>query len=198
MHTLMRKTSSLFLVIVALLSAIAISYGIGVVYSFESTPGALGHTPERWPKLSHITADAGRDSLVMLVHPQCSCTRASLDELQSIMTASRGTVSAWVLFAEPPGMDADLERSSTWAQALRIPNVSVRLDPNGTEAARFGALTSGHVVLYDRSGALLFSGGITAMRGHSGDNLGRQSVRNLLDGHLPRRVDRHPVYGCPL
>jgi hypothetical protein len=188
----------LFLVIVALLSVSAISYGIGAVYSFESTPGALGVTPQRWPELSHITPDAGHYSLVMLVHTQCSCTGASLDELQSIMTTSRGALSAWVLFAEPTGMDAGLGQSSTWAQARRIPNVSVRLDPNGTEAAHFGALTSGHVVLYDRSGALIFSGGITAMRGHGGDNLGRRSVLDLLDGRPLKRVDRHPVYGCPL
>ena len=42
--------------------------------------------------------------------------------------------------------------------------------------------TSGQVVVYDAKGALLFSGGITAARGHMGDNAGRDRITALLRG----------------
>ena len=49
----------------------------------------------------------------------------------------------------------------------------------------------------------LFAGGITASRGHSGDNAGRSVLVALLHGAGPRPggpVARHtsPVFGCPL
>jgi len=70
-------------------------------------------------------------------------------------------------------------------------------DDDGVEAARFGAATSGQVILYDRDGRLLFSGGITASRGHAGDNDGRDAIVSLLGGG---RGTRHssPVFGCSL
>ncbi len=65
------------------------------------------------------------------------------------------------------------------------------------EAGRFGVKGSGHVLLYQPSGRLVFSGGITPSRGHEGDNPGRAAVISLvLQGRSP--VNRTPVYGCPL
>ena len=50
------------------------------------------------------------------------------------------------------------------------------LDPGGAEARRFGVATSGHVLLYDTRGDLIFSGGITPGRGEQGDNAGPGGV----------------------
>jgi hypothetical protein len=186
-----------WLFVFAALWMAAIAYGVEEVRKFESTPGALGLTPAQWPKDSRIVRDSGRSSLLMLVHPQCSCTRASLDELRSIVSRSHGAVSAWVLFVRPTGMDQGWERSATWTQAQAIPNVTVLLDDKGLEATRFGALTSGHVVLYDPGGRLLFSGGITGARGHEGDNVGRRRILGLLDHSIVGRTG-HEVFGCPL
>jgi hypothetical protein len=52
------------------------------------------------------------------------------------------------------------------------------------------------VVLYNAAGALLFSGGITAARGHEGDNAGREMVLAHLAANDAGR--RAPVFGCPL
>jgi len=75
--------------------------------------------------------------------------------------------------------------------------VQVMRDDDGVEAARFGAATSGQVILYDRDGGLLFTGGITASRGHAGDNDGRNAIVSLLGRG---RETRHssPVFGCSL
>lgn len=181
----------------ACLWVIGVAYGVNVVRQYESAPGAMGITPDRWPKESRIVRDPDRSTLLMLVHPRCSCTRASLDELRGIMNQSHGAVSAWVLFIKPSGMDEGWERSATWTQARAIPNVTVLLDDEGLEAKRFGALTSGHVVLYDRGGRLAFSGGITGARGHEGNNVGTHRVLGLLDHSVVGRTG-HDVFGCPL
>jgi hypothetical protein len=75
--------------------------------------------------------------------------------------------------------------------------VSVAADDEGREHARFGVETSGHVLLYDAAGKLMFSGGITPSRGHSGDNTGRDAVVRLLRHGGVERT-KTPVFGCSL
>jgi hypothetical protein len=75
--------------------------------------------------------------------------------------------------------------------------VTVMLDENGHDTAAFGASTSGQVMVYDASGAIQFSGGITDGRGHEGDNPGMLAVLSLVrDGKS--QVSTTPVYGCSL
>jgi hypothetical protein len=70
-------------------------------------------------------------------------------------------------------------------------------DPDGAETRRFGAATSGETLLYSPAGKLLFRGGITASRGHSGDNYGRDAIVALVN-KPSRRFSNTPVFGCSL
>jgi hypothetical protein len=133
----------------------------------------------------------------MLVHPECSCTLASLDELGVIMSRMRGKVSGWVLFAMASQTRERAEDGASWSKAEHIPGVRLLRDPQAREAARFGALTSGHTVVYDQTGRLIFSGGITGARGHEGDNPGREILLAAL-GSGADRSSKYRVYGCPL
>jgi hypothetical protein len=106
-------------------------------------------------------------------------------------------VAAHLLFVKPKGAEAGWERTSLWEAAQRIPGVNVVTGHEGQEARRFGARTSGQVVLYDPSGRLLFQGGITAARAHEGDNAGRTAVIEwVTSGHSMVRQTR--VFGCGL
>lgn len=71
------------------------------------------------------------------------------------------------------------------------------VDNDAAEARLFGSQTSGQVMLYDINGQLLFKGGITASRGHSGDNDGRRAIVSLLTQRSEDRAET-PVFGCPL
>jgi len=133
----------------------------------------------------------------MLAHPHCPCTRASVGELASIMAHSQGRLTAYVLFLKPDGFADDWERTDLWQSASRIPGVKVMLDNNGVEGRLFHAETSGQTVLYDSQGRLLFSGGITASRGHSGDNAGLSAIVSLVNAEVPDRTETF-VFGCPL
>jgi hypothetical protein len=116
-----------------------------------------------------------------------------LAELAQVMERAHSRLQAWVLFAQP----RDAPHPAAWIEAARLPDTQVGIDPTGAEAARFGALTSGYLVLYDSSGRLRFSGGITAARGHAGENMGRNELLAALDDTTPE-AQRHSVFGCSL
>ena len=80
---------------------------------------------------------------------------------------------------------------------MQIPGAVIVDDRDGVEAQRFGAATSGQAFLYDRTGRLLFKRGITASRGHSCDNLGRNAVIDLINSGVAS-ASSAPVFGCSL
>ena len=176
---------------------LAVGAGFVTLLNYSGTPGHAGTPVSCWPAHSRVRLDASRANLVMLAHPHCPCTRASIGSLAHIMTRCQGLVTAHVVFYKPAGFPQDWEQTDLWHAAAAIPGVEILCDEEGNEARRFGATTSGQVLLYSPGGEMLFSGGITVSRGHAGDNAGRDAVISTLTG---RRADRThcPVFGCPL
>jgi hypothetical protein len=97
----------------------------------------------------------------------------------------------------PAGFTTSWTESSLWQEAQAIPDVHVAEDKDGIEARLFASHTSGQTILYDGNGCLLFSGGITSGRGHSGDNAGRDSIIALVNGGKGER-GQTSVFGCSL
>jgi hypothetical protein len=164
---------------------------------YKSSPGLLMPAPAVWPAGSVLPRQPGRSTLIMMSHPRCPCTRASITELKTLLSQFGDRLTAHVLFVQPHGTDHDWTNTDLWKSASQIPGVQVVRDEGGVEAARFDGLTSGTIVLYDAEGRLLFNGGITGARGHVGDNLGLRRIASLLDGTETDRADS-PVFGCPL
>ena len=177
--------------------ATAVGGGLLLVLKYENTAGTAGHTPPRWPAHFQLTYDTKRPTLVMFAHPQCPCTRASIGELARLMTQCQGQLTAHVFVLRPTGFSQDWAQTDLWRSATAIPGVDVRYDDGGVEARRFGAETSGYVVLYDSTGRLIFHGGITGARGHAGDNAGRSAMVALLR-HQTVGSSETPVFGCSL
>jgi hypothetical protein len=176
----------------------AISYGMFVLLAHSYAPGRDdGLAPNNWPVQSSIPTASGKSTLVMFIHPKCPCTRASLNELAVLMTHCQNLVNASVMAVQPDGVAPDWVRTDLYRSANSIPGVVVRVDNKGEEAHRFHATTSGQVVLYDRGGRLLFSGGITAARGHEGDNAGLSDIMEMLHGRVAVQ-GKTPVFGCSL
>jgi hypothetical protein len=172
-------------------------FGFCKLFVYEGTPGGIGSAPATWPADCGLTPAAGRFTLLMFAHPKCPCTSASIEELNRVLAEGPERVRASVLFFRPADAEPDWERTSLWQSAAAISGVDVRSDVDGRLARRFGACTSGSVVLYDRDGRLVFSGGITASRGHAGDNFGQSAVIALLRGE-PAARSQSPVFGCSL
>jgi hypothetical protein len=175
----------------------AAAIGIALISIYQTTAGGAGATPQVWPRQSQIAFDSKRDTLIMFAHPHCSCTRASIEELNRVLAQNSGQVAAHVFFFKPEKFTRDWIQTDLWRSATAIPGVTVHEDLNGEQARQFGAETSGYVLLYDRHGQLLFKGGITGSRGHAGDNAGEETISAFLGGQKTG-LKETPVYGCEL
>jgi len=186
------------LVAIGLLWLVAVLGGMTALTRYASTPGKPPEPLSRLPADSPLRPAPGRALLIMLAHPRCPCTRASLAELEQVLTRASRPVDTYVLFLRPETTEGTWEQGELWRRAASIPGVTVRTDAAGVAARSLGATTSGHVLLVDAQGHLRFSGGITRSRGHEGDNAGRATLEALLHGHQAPMQDRPPVYGCTL
>lgn len=172
-------------------------FGGHALLKYENSPGKVGQVTSAWPADSQVQLATDRPTLVMAAHPQCPCTRASVAELAQLMAHVQGKVQAYVLFYSPRDSGADWQNTDLRRTAAQIPGVTVLSDVDGAEAQRLGAETSGHTFLFDPSGRLLFNGGITASRGHSGDNAGESAIVSLIDNRTSARTKTF-VFGCSL
>jgi hypothetical protein len=187
----------LVLAVLAVVWLAALVAGQHWLLGYESAAGGQVEPPTDWPADSQVPRQPGRFTLVLFAHPHCPCTRATLTELAWLTARGGDRAAAQVLFVVPPGAPADWTDSSLTQQARATPGVTVGVDQGGAESRHFGAVTSGQVLLYDPAGRLVFRGGITAGRGHGGDNPGRAAVLGWLTGTGAAR-HQAPVYGCPL
>lgn len=174
-------------------AAIAVA-GSAFFLRYEMTATDKPPSIARWPADTVLPHRAGIPTVLLFAHPRCPCTRASLAEFVALLERLPRDVDASVVFIQPH--DAPTEwRDGDLHQRARTLAVAIH-EVDGIEAARFGVSSSGHLVIYDGNGELRFSGGITASRGHVGDNLGLATAIAAL-----QRTDspgHAPVFGCDL
>ncbi len=178
----------------------AVVTAMAFIARYSHQPGTAGTPPAQWPVASAIPLSENRPTLVMFVHPRCPCSRASLGELAVLLAQSPQRVNVQVVFLKPAEVDARWLESDIWRQAELIYGATLHTDEAGAEAERFHSQTSGDTMLYDVGGKLLFHGGITAERGHAGDNAGRSTLLALLKDQTigAGKIPSTPVFGCAL
>jgi hypothetical protein len=176
---------------------VALVLGFRVLLAYELQAGIPAAAPDRWPARTPIAFQGDRLNIVLFAHPQCPCSAATFAELAEIITACPRQMHVSVCFFSPDEKDSDWTQSDLWRTAVGLPGVDVIADRNGTIASRFGSVTSGQVIAFDRGGHRVFAGGITSARGHQGDNRGRNYLMALARGELCTVTDT-PVFGCSL
>ena len=192
-----RAPSASRVVTLLIIWAAAMLSAFGYLMAYSSTPGEASQSPSRWPSESKIHRNIERPTLLMFIHPRCPCTRASLAELARIVARCKGRAEVHTVVILPETFPSGWEQTDLYRQAAAIPDMVIDVDERGSEAHLFAGTTSGYALLYDAYGRLLFSGGITAARGHAGDNAGEEAVVGWLEtGHAALRDA--PVFGCPL
>ena len=170
--------------------------GLAWLATYKATAGEPGVAPVRWPAESTLALAPSEPTLVMLAHPRCVCTRASLAELSELVSDAALRVRTHVVFIRPDGVGDDWMETDLLARARSIPNSAVHADAGGREAALFGAATSGQVAVYAPDGTRLFQGGITGARGHLGENAGRLgALASVKSGASSPDTN---VFGCAL
>jgi len=177
----------------------AVAVGLNILWSYSNTPGRAAEPPLDFPHHAGVTPSRERATLLMFVHPRCPCSDASIGELAKLVASDGAKLDTSIFFFYPRHETPQWAHGELWTAAAAIPGVRVFDDKDGEIARRFGALTSGQTLLYTQNGRLRFRGGITASRGHSGDNAGRSAISALLSNH--QAVSEPivtPVFGCSL
>lgn len=176
--------------------AVAILAGMMGLQLYASTQGESGSVPTL-QQFSYLPIDSERSNLLIFIHPQCPCTRASLRELERLIVQSENRLAVLSVVYTPSNPPEGWNDNSIRQQLQSIPGIRVVEDVDGELSRRFGAYTSGWTILYGRTGQPLYWGGITPQRGHEGDNPGSQAIlRYLDDPHLP--ATQGPIFGCPI
>lgn len=140
-------------------------------------------------------------TLALVVHPMCPCTKATVLELERLLTKVETRPALRALVYSPEGHSEEQREewhnSSVYKSLARIPDLQVVKDPEGELAALHGASVSGHALLFEPSGRLRFSGGITAMRGHEGENRNADRLAEALS-RSSTELRTTPAFGCSL
>ncbi len=193
----LKQSTVRFAIVVTIAWLICVVTGLGLLLRYKSTPGHAAEQPAQWPDAARLARHAETWTLVMFAHPKCPCTRASLNELSRLLTRCQGRVQSQIVFIKPVGTSDEWMTTDIVEQAQAISHVTVAWDRGGELAATFRVSTSGHVVLYDATGRLRFSGGITVARGHEGANAGAEAIARcvLENAPAPRQTG---AFGCPL
>src|SRR5581483_1747500 len=125
--------------------SVVVLAGFMFLLSYKGQAGASGQVQTHWPSSNLIVLDAENYTLVMLAHPRCPCTAASLANLERLLQQFPGRIVAHVLFLRPIEVPAGWEQSDLWHKAAAIPGVHLHTDLAGQEAARFGGAAAGPV-----------------------------------------------------
>jgi hypothetical protein len=168
-------------------------------YDFE--PGRLGPRRTRWPADTTLAPSAGKVTVLAFLHPRCVCTAATVKQLIRTMRANPGAELTAVVFVPPEPEPAKDWQDGEYVRTIRadVPGARIAPDRGGLEAQRFGASTSGTILVYDRQGKEVFRGGITDRRGGERDNPGLRQLARALSGAERNEFDiPPPVFGCPL
>jgi hypothetical protein len=175
-----------------------VGVGFAKLWRYTYTPGIAAAASSSWPPGASVQRAADRPTLVLIVSPGCPCSQATVRELARVVARTPARAAIRMIFdvtSSDGGMPP--QESRLWKMANDIPGVVTVVDRDGSETAAFGAYVSGQAFLYDADGRLRFRGGITAARGHGGDNDGADSLVALLTGGVAP-LDHTPVFGCAL
>ncbi len=175
--------------------------GMLLLNRYENLPSQEGCAPAQWPGETGLALDERLPTLMLFVHPHCPCTNATVGELERLVAHLRNGLVTYVIFLHPENMPMDWHQTALWARVRSIPGVSVVDDMGCVLTRRFGVATSGEAYLYSASGKLLFAGGITRARGHSGDNPGNAAILSLVSNGAESSEATSSccsVFGCPL
>lgn len=171
---------------------------------YSTRPGASGVAPESLAladlqAVSWVPALADGDAPVLLFfyHPKCPCTAATVRVLERLLPRTN-TAPEITAIAYCPEDESDEWIQSRTTQTLSdLENTRVVIDRGGVLSARFGAMVSGHILLYGSDNRLTFSGGITPYRGHEGDSPGSLDLLHRINS--PHRDCKNwAVFGCSI
>src|SRR5437868_14665541 len=88
--------------------------GFIALLKYGNTAGGRGQTPSQWPPDTRLSQSNDKPTLLVFIHPQCSCSSATIGELERIMTDIAGKARVQAVFYRPKDKGKDWLESVTW------------------------------------------------------------------------------------
>jgi hypothetical protein len=174
-----------------------VSAGLLTLVAHSNAPGAVTTLVDAGRVVDGLSLSTDEATQVMFAHPRCPCSQSSMRELARILTECPSAVQVQIWFYCPDDEPDDWAHTELWELASHLATFEPRIDRDGRAAAQCGVQTSGHALLFEPSGELVYSGGLTSSRGHEGDSLNSQALGRLLRGES-NEIASFPVFGCPI
>lgn len=193
-HVFNKKTLNVLIISVWFSLVTAIAYGLTV---YASWGGNIIKPPLVFPH-NQIINLKDKPTMIIFFHPQCSCSDATLGELERLMPNLQNKVDVHLVFYQPEDKRGDWLKSSLWNSANELKKASIHIDVAGVLAKTFNVENSGQTFIYDKDQSLKFSGGITPARGHRGDSRGRDWILSWISNSSARDVYFGRPFGCKL
>jgi hypothetical protein len=177
-------------------------WGMRLAARYESTPGEAASVSKSWPTSCDLSRTVDKQTVLLFLHPHCGCSRATVQEFSQALTryfrtSNLANLDIHCVFVVPAAHDFVWTDTSLIHRAREISGAKIDFDVGGRLAKQFHVRTSGHTLLYDTNGNLLYSGGVTIARGHEGNNTNRAAFENALSKSTAN-LGECPVFGCSL
>jgi hypothetical protein len=177
------------------LSAIA---AFAYLATYDLTPGNKGVEPSVWPAASGIVPARNKCNAVVFLHPRCFCSLATANELAKIMSREENRLKVHVIVRPTRRAEEASASSSTSSATTPAHDAQLSIQDSNSRLIKTIDSLPGHVLLFGANGNLIFAGGITASRGHEGDNLGADAMLKAMCESRRSTVSTTPVFGCSL
>lgn len=171
--------------------------GMAWLWRWENRPGRAADAPASWPASFLSLRSPGTETIVVALHPKCTCTRSTIAELSRLLLRHGGQIHALVLVFAPDSAARDWDFRPTVMAARALPYTRVLLDTDGLAERAFGAHTSGQALLFDATGRLRFAGGLTPSRAVEGDSSWPSALDHVVFA-AGDSASRSPVFGCSI
>src|SRR5882724_11884759 len=99
MRSLLKKGMPPVMLALGLIWISVILAGSRSLMKYEYGDATPGESPPQWPAHTRIQPPRDKFVLVMVAHPDCPCTRASVAQLAELMARLNGKLAAYVLFS---------------------------------------------------------------------------------------------------
>lgn len=153
--------------------------------------------PEIGSPQGSVVAQSENLTVLCFLHPKCPCSVATLNELKTILAEANR--EATLYFYTPTELKReDWLNTKLVSEARQSPRFHIESDPDGRVADQYKVSTSGTVLMYGTNGKLLFGGGITSARGHTGPCDAGEALRARIVQPQAEAAYTYPAFGCAL
>jgi hypothetical protein len=115
-------------------------------------------TATAWPQTSALPRAEGKSTVLMFVYPSDARSEAKIAELAATLATVKNRPFVAVVHV------ADTQPTALWDTSGKLLQSARLLDKGGVEAKRFGAVSTGHTVVYDAAGQLQYTGSVSQLR----------------------------------